>query len=392
MQGHDIETGIDWARQRARFPVFGSKVYINSCSYGALSNEVEAAFHAYLTGRHANGSDWDNWVGHNEALRIDYAGLFGVSPAEIAVTPSASAGINSVASAMDFSGKRNKIVVTDLEFPTNAQIWYAQERRGAVVERVVADNGVDLLERLAAAIDETTRIVAVTHVCYRNGEKLDIAAIGQLARAAGAFFLVDGYQAAGTMAIDLASWGADFYVGGALKYLLGTAGIGYLYVRQGVQDEMHPTVTGWFAQEEIGAMDHTRHNPAHDARKFEGGTPPVANIYAARAGLGILAEIGLPAIEAQIAGLTERIIERARETGIVLATPAAAKRRGAMVALRCLDAGRLVDALSHDGIVTSWRDGNLRLSPHFYNTEEDIDRVFAALGRHPDLVGQQSGS
>lgn len=386
MHRDNIDTGIDWKQQRARFPIFGSTLYINSCSYGALSNEVEAAFHAYLADRHANGSDWDNWVGHNEALRVDYADLFGASPAEIAVTPSASAGINSVASAMDFSGDRNKVVITDLEFPTNAQIWYAQEQRGAVVERVTADDRDSLLERLAAAIDETTRIVAVTHVCYRNGEKLDVAAIGELARSKGAYFLIDGYQAIGTMAIDLPTWGADFYVGGTLKYLLGTAGIGFLYARQGILDAMHPTVTGWFAQEDIGAMDHTRHNPAHSARKFEGGTPPVPNIYAVRAGLGILAEVGLPAIEARIAGLTERIAERAGEAGITLATPAAAERRGAMVALRCRDAGQLVDALRRENIVTSWRDGNLRLSPHFYNREDDIDAVFDALGRHLHLV------
>lgn len=386
MHCDNIDSGIDWERQRARFPIFGSTLYINSCSYGALSNEVEAAFLAYLADRHANGSDWDNWVGHNEALRVDYAGLLGVSPAEIAVTPSASAGINSVASAMDFSGVRNKVVITDLEFPTNAQIWYAQEPRGAVVERVTASDGADLIESLSAAIDETTRIVAVTHVCYRNGEKLDIAAIGKLARAKGAYFLVDGYQAAGTMAIELASWGADFYVGGTLKYLLGTAGVGYLYARHAILDQLQPTATGWFAQENIGEMDHTRHTPAHSARKFEGGTPPVPNIYAARAGIGILAQIGLHSIEARISGLTARIVEHAEAAGIALATPADAKCRGAMVALRCRDAGGLVDALSHENIVTSWRDGNLRLSPHFYNNEDDIDMVFAALGRHAHLV------
>lgn len=392
MHGDETETMIDWARQRKRFPIFDTTLYINSCSYGALSNEVEAAFHAYLADRHANGSDWDNWVGHNEALRADYANLFGASPAEIAVTPSASAGINSVASAIDFEGERNRVVITDLEFPTNGQIWYAQERRGAVVERVTASDSASLLDKLAATIDETTRIVAVTHVCYRNGEKLDIAAIGAMARAAGALFLVDGYQATGTMAIDLASWGADFYAGGTLKYLLGTAGVGFLYARQGILDQMQPTVTGWFAQEDIGAMDHTRHNPARSARKFEGGTPPVPNIYAARAGLGILAEIGLPAIEARIAGLTSRIVERAREAGIALATPAAAERRGAMVALRCRDAAQLVDALGQENIVASWRDGNLRLSPHFYNNEDDIDRVFVALARHSNLLDRTGKS
>ena len=379
-------TGIDWAAQRARFPIFQSTNYINSCSYGALSNEVEAAFHAYLADRHANGSDWNNWVGHNEALRTDFAALLGVSAGEIAVTASASAGINAIASAMDFTGPRNKIVITDLEFPTNAQIWYAQQPRGAIIEQVAADDRRSLIEKLDAAIDETTRIVAVTHVCYRNGEKLDVAAIGALARAKGAYFLIDGYQAIGTMPIDLAAWGADFYVGGTLKYLLGTAGIGFLYAREAILDALWPTVTGWFAQEDISAMDHTRHNPAHSARKFEGGTPPVPNIYAVRAGLSILAEIGLPAIESRIAGLTAHILQQAAAADIPVATPDDVHRRGAMVALRCRDAGQLVEALQRERMVTSWRDGNLRLSPHFYNQEGDIDAIFAALARHRHLV------
>lgn len=386
MQEKSPEIAIDWARQRARFPIFGSTNYLNSCSYGALSNEVEAAFHAYLADRHANGSDWNNWVGHNEALRCDFAHLFGVLPDEIAVTASASAGINSIASAMDFTGGRNKVVITDLEFPTNAQIWYAQQPRGAIVERIAADDDRSLIEKLDAAIDETTRIVAVTHVCYRNGEKLDVAAIGALARAKGAYFLIDGYQAVGTMPIDLAAWGADFYVGGTLKYLLGTAGIGFLYARQAILDMLQPSVTGWFAQEDISAMDHTGHHPAHSARKFEGGTPPVPNIYAVRAGLGILAEIGLPAIESRIAGMTAHIAAQAALAGIKLATPEDANRRGAMVALRCRDAGQLVEALQRERIVTSWRDGNLRLSPHFYNQADDIDAIFAALAQYPHLV------
>ncbi len=188
------------------------------------------------------------------------------------------------------------------------------------------------------------------------------------------------------MPIDLATWGADFYVGGTLKYLLGTAGIGFLYAREAILDALRPTATGWFAQEDISAMDHTRHNPAHSARKFEGGTPPVPNIYAVRAGLGILAEIGLPSVGTRIAELTAHIVQQAAAAGISMATPDDANRRGAMVALRCRDAGQLVDALQREKIVTSWRDGNLRLSPHFYNHEDDIDAIFAAISRYSHLV------
>ena len=381
-----VTSAPDWNTQRARFPLLGRQCFMNSCSYGLLSDSVENAFLEYLGDRHAHGSHWDAWVGRYEALRSDFARLLGCTAAEIAVTGSASAGINAVASAMAFDEVRDKVVITDLEFPTNAQIWYAQETRGATVERVVAEGNVSLLERLADAIDERTRIVAVTHVCYRNGEKLDVAAIARLARAKGAYVLIDGFQAVGTMPIDVTALDCDFYVGGTLKYLLGSAGIAYLYARDATTAALQPTATGWFAQEDIGAMDARAHHPAASARRFEGGTPPIPNVYAARAGLAIIEEIGLGAIGERIAALTALIADHARAAGIPMATPDDPARRGAMVALRSHDAPAMVAALHEANIVTSSRDGNVRLSPHFYNEPGDVDTVFRAIGRHRALM------
>ena len=381
-----VTSAPDWNTQRARFPLLGRQCFMNSCSYGLLSDSVENAFLEYLGDRHAHGSHWDAWVGRYEALRSDFARLLGCAADEIAVTGSASAGINAVASAMSFDEVRDKVVITDLEFPTNAQIWYAQETRGATVERVVAEGNVSLLERLADAIDERTRIVAVTHVCYRNGEKLDVAAIARLARAKGAYVLIDGFQAVGTMPIDVTALDCDFYVGGTLKYLLGSAGIAYLYARDATTAALQPTATGWFAQEDIGAMDARAHHPAASARRFEGGTPPIPNVYAARAGLAIIEEIGLGAIGERIAALTALIADHARAAGIPMATPDDPARRGAMVALRSHDAPAMVAALHEANIVTSSRDGNVRLSPHFYNEPGDVDTVFRAIGRHRALM------
>ena len=376
----------DWSALRARFPLLRRQCFMNSCSYGLLSVSVEAAYLEYLADRHAHGSHWDAWIGRYEALRGDVARLLGCTADEIAVTGSASAGINAVASAMTFDQDRDKVVITDLEFPTNAQIWYAQEARGATVERVVANGNTSLLERLADVIDERTRIVAVTHVCYRNGEKLDVAAIAQLARAKGAHVLIDGFQAIGTMPIDMTTLDCDFYVGGTLKYLLSSAGVAFLYARSATTAALQPTATGWFAQEDIGAMDARAHHPAASARRFEGGTPPIPNIYAARAGLAIVEEIGLAAIGERIAGLTASIANHAHAAGIPMATPDEPTRRGAMVALRSHDAPAMVAALHEANIVTSSRDGNVRLSPHFYNEEGDVERVFHAIGCHRALM------
>ena len=243
-----------------------------------------------------------------------------------------------------------------------------------------------MLAMLDAAIDARTKIVAVTHVCYRNGEKLDVGAIAALARSRGALVLIDGFQAIGTMPINVRALDCDFYVGGTLKYLLGTAGVAFLYARRETTAALQPTITGWFAQEDIGAMDHRGHHPSHDARRFEAGTPPVPNTYAARAGLAIIAEIGTVAIGARIAELTASITGHARRRAITMATPDDPARRGAMVALKCHDAESLVTALHGEGIITSSRDGNLRLSPHFYNNEADVERVFAAIDKHRALL------
>ncbi len=385
-QADSQRSAPDWDALRARFPVFERRTYINSCSYGALAVDVEQAVQRYLQDRLELGCDWDYWVERNETARAAFARLLGAQAAEIAVTTSASAGLNSLASALDFSGPRNKIVISDYEFPTDAQIWYAQERRGARVCRVTESDGYIPPENFARAIDAQTRLVAVTQVCFRNGARLDIPAIARLAHAQGAWLLVDGYQGFGTLPFDVHAAGVDFAVGGCVKYLLGTAGVGFLYVRESLIEQLVPTVTGWFAQEDIFAMDTTRYDPARSARRFEMGTPPVVNIYAAIAGLDILQEVGLPAIGERIAALTARIRSRATAAGFKLVTPADPERHGAMIALRCHDAAALVAALETRAIVTSHRDNNLRISPHFYNNEQDLDTLFTALDELRELL------
>jgi selenocysteine lyase/cysteine desulfurase len=380
------KNGQSWEQLRSRFPVFRKKTYINSCSYGALAIEVEASLQRYLDARTEKGSDWEYWVERNEAVRSSTARLLGARPDEVAVTASVSAGINSVASALRFDGPRNKVVITDFEFPTNAEIWYAQELRGARVVRVAEENGRIPLEKLEQAIDEETLIVATAQVAFRHGAKQDIPAIAEIARRKGALMMADTYQAIGTMQFDVKKADVDFAVGGMLKYLLGTAGIGFLYVREGLIRSLTPTATGWFAQEDIMAMDITRYAPSMTARRYEAGTPPVPNTYMAEAGLAIVHEVGLEAIEHRIGELTAAIKDAATQAGYHLASPLDPARHGAMITLRSSDDHGLVARLAGDNIVVSCRNGNLRISPHFYNNEADIDHLFRALHKHRDLL------
>lgn len=362
-------------------------MYLNSCAYAAMAQSVAEAVGAYLTVRGACGCAWDRWVERYEELRCSLASLLGARPAEIALTSSVSAALNAIASGLRFDGPRNRIVTTDLEFPTHGQIWHAQAARGAEIVQIPSTEGWVEPGRFAEAIDERTLLVATSEVCYRNGARLPIAQIADIAHRNGALLLVDNYQAIGTARESAREHGADIVVGGMMKYLLGGSGIAFACVAASLIERISPTSTGWFAQEDIGAMDATAHHPSATARRFEAGTPSVASVYMAEEGIRIIAQVGLDAIEQRIGGLTERIKRRAQESAYVRASP---QRHGAMIALRCRDAPALVAALAHTGILASARDGNLRISTHFYNDESDIDALFDALRRHESLLRQAS--
>jgi selenocysteine lyase/cysteine desulfurase len=365
---------------RKEFPVLQRKTYLNSGSYCALANEVRAAFDAYMEDRLLVGANWDVWVTKNESVRGLTAKLLNASPDEIAVTASVSAGLNALASALQFTGPRNKVVVSDFEFPTNAQIWHAQEPRGARVVHVPRDaDGYIPAQMFEKAIDEQTQLVAITHVCFRNGAKLDIPGIVRLARAKGARVLLDCYQSVGSLDIDVKALDVDFAVGGMLKYLLGTAGIGFLYAKESCVRSLVPTNSGWFAQADITAMDITANRPAPTARRFEAGTPPVVNCYAAEAGLKMLLKVGAPAIEKRNYALTRRCMQRLEEIGWPSITPVEDARRGATVAVPSRASAQLSAELMKHDIVTSHRDDNVRASFHFYNNDDDVESFIAAM-------------
>lgn len=381
---------LDVAALRGRFPTLRDTIYLNSGSYGLLADSVAAAVESYLETRRTKGADWGDWVARAERVRAQMALLLNAGDDEVAVTASASASMNAVASALDFSGERNRILVSDYEFPTSAQIWHAQERRGAVVQHIPENGrGVIPVEHFERAIDERTRLVVLSHVCYRHGAKFSAEAIKEIVRLAhrsGAHVLLDSFQLAGTESLDVNALGVDFVVGGMLKYLLGSAGIGYLYVRQALIEELVPTATGWFAQADIEAMDIHANDPSPTARRFQAGTPPVPNCYAAEAGLDIILGIGTEAIGRQVRATTRYALDRLAEAGISVATPSDDDLRGPMIAIRASDDEELVRRLMAKRIVTSSRDGNLRAGFHFYNDEADVDRWIEALCAERELL------
>jgi selenocysteine lyase/cysteine desulfurase len=304
----------------------------------------------------------------------------------VAVTTSLSAGVSALASGLRFT-RRSKVVLTDWEFPTIGQIWHAQEARGARVTHVRADgDGTLPLERFEQAIDDDTLLVAITHVCYRNGAMVDVPAVVELAHERGALVLLDAFQAIGSLPVDVAELGVDFLGAGVLKYLLGSAGLGFFYCRRDLVEKVWPTQTGWFADENIFAMDHTDYSPAHTAARFQSGTPPVPSIFAGIAGIGLMQEIGIAETREHVLGLNAHLLDGLDELGAQVVTPRAPERRGALICVKSTDAKALVTTLADEDIVTSERDDNLRISAHCYNTVEDVDTVLAALQRHRPLL------
>jgi selenocysteine lyase/cysteine desulfurase len=374
---------------RSEFPIFEHTTYLNSCSQGALSHRVRRAYEEYLEGWDENGAEWEHWVERAETARAAFARLLHADSGEVAVTTSVSQGVNGIVSALPLErGDRTKIVISEYEFPTVGQIAHAQELRGAEVVHVLPDaDGSIPVERFADAIDERTALVCCTTVSYRTGHRQDVAEIARIAHERGALCLADSYQALGAIDMDARALGVDFVTGGTVKYLLASAGLGFLYVRRELLDRLLPTQTGWFADEDIFEMDISDYSPAADARRFDAGTPPVPNIYAGVAGVSLIEEAGVGAIEDHVRGLATELIDGLLHLGATVATPRDVARRGPLVCVRSTDVDTLVRALlEEERIVTSSRDDRLRIALHLYNTSEDVDRVLAALRARRQLL------
>src|SRR5262249_31067297 len=279
---------------------------------GALSHRVRQAYEEYLEGWDENGAEWEHWVERAETARAAFARLLHADPAEVAVTTSVTQGINGIVSSLPFErGGRPKIVISEYEFPTVGQIAHAQELRGAEVVHVLPDpDGSIPVERFAEAIDERTALVCCTAISYRTGHRQDVAEIARIAHEHGALFLADSYQAVGAIDLDVRSLGVDFVTGGTVKYLLASAGLGFLYVRRELLEQLLPTQTGWFADEDIFRMDISDYSPAADARRFDAGTPPVPNIYGGGAGVSPSEGAGGAPRAGHVGGLPGQLIRR----------------------------------------------------------------------------------
>ncbi len=371
------------AALRAHFPILRDKTYLYNCSQGALSDAVESAIQDYANSWRSSSAPWDEWVGVYEGLRADIARLIHAEPDEVAIVSSASTGINPIASAIRFDD-RPKVVMGEYEFPTMVHIWLAQQPRGAEIRFVSGSSNAIPAECYEQAIDERTAVVPVTQVSFVNGFRADIAKITRIAHSRGALVFLDGYQDCGTRPIDVHALDVDFFVTGTLKYLLGPPGLGFLYVRRSLIEQLTPTVTSWMGQRDAFAFRTQQLDLAPAARRFETGTPAIPNIYMARAALQLLQKIGLEKVSAQIETHARIFLQAAGALGIESKTPM--NSVGPLVVLRAKDAAQVVARLAERGILVSARHDGVRFAFHVYNDLDDISKTMEALRENLDLM------
>jgi len=374
---------------RSRFKIFKHKIYLNSCSQGPLSDAVQAGMEEFMASWHEQGSPWELWVNRYEEARSSFARLINASPDEVAIVTSVSAGINGIASALTFQ-ERKKVVMGEFEFPTMGHVWLAQRSRGADVQFVAAEGNCIPAANYEKLVDHNTLIVPLTHVCFKNGFRSEVNAITQIAHRSGALVMLDDYQDCGTRPIDVKAMDLDFFVTGTLKYLLGPPGLAFMYVRKELISSLVPTVTGWFAQANPFAYDPKLFDLSPTARRFESGSPPVPNVYAALPGFQLLQEIGMENVAGHVRNLAQSLLRCTHDLGICIKTPA--DSTGPLVVLQSKDSSLLVQKLAEDNIVASNRHDGLRISFHVYNTMDDVQAVVEVLKKNIDLMVLHSAS
>lgn len=368
----------DLERFRAEFPILQTRTYLNSCSLGALSRRSMGYLGEYQALWNTLGASawYELWMGRIAHLKRAVADMWSADEREIALSPSVSGALSSIASAIDYS-KRNRVVVADLDFPTLVYQWLA--RNDVEVVRVPSDDGIGVPpERWAEYVDERTALVATSHVFYGTGYVQDLAPIAAAARKAGALFLVDGYQAAGQIRVDPRSVDADIYVSGPLKWLCGGPGIAFLWVRQERIAELRPTIASWFGARDQFQFRTDELEFRDDAGRFSMGTPAVPTVYTALGGLEIFAEAGQDRVYERIAALAADLVGRVEEAGWEMKIADAAHRSG-IVLIRHDDAAGAVRRLADRNLIVDHRAGYVRVSPHFYNTVAENEAFVAAL-------------
>jgi kynureninase len=377
---------MDLTAWRDEFPIVGRKSYLISASLGPVSKRSRRALEDYLDAWAAKGAPDHVWFEdifpRMAGLKRSFSALACCDPDEVALTTNISIALATIASCLDPTSERRTIVLSELDFPTDGHVWLAWAKKtGGEIRWLRSADGLTIpLEEYERAIDERTALVMVNRVLFRSSAIVDAKAVCTLARERGALSFVDDYHGLGIVPLDLHDLGCDLYTAGVLKWMLGGPGLVFLYARRELLPSLEPAVTGWFGQADPFSFDleHLEYHPT--ARRLEHGTPPAPVFFLAQGGIDIISDVGPATIRERQGELTDHVIARADEAGLEVRTPRARDARGGVVNLKVgPEAEKICHQLLARDVCTDVRGDGLRISPHFFNTEDDVDRCFEEL-------------
>ncbi|HEX3352538.1 MAG TPA: aminotransferase class V-fold PLP-dependent enzyme [Terriglobales bacterium] len=379
-------------RYRSQFPILEKTTYLISNSLGAMPQGVYGALQAYADTWATRGvRAWEErWWTLAAQVGNEIGALMNAPVNSVSTHQNVTTCQAVVASCFDFSGKRNKVVYSDLNFPSVMYFWQAQQAHGARVHMVSTDDGITVpLERLLDAIDEQTLLVPISHVIFRSAYIQDAKAIVEKAHKVGAHVVLDTFQSLGTLPVDVQALDVDFACGGVLKWLCGGPGVGYLYVRPDLGKKLQPTFTGWFAHQNSFEFEVGPNRYSEPPYRFMNGTTHIPSLEAARPGLKIIAEAGIESIRKKSQRQTSRLMAMAEERGWQINSPRDAERRGGTVSIDMPSAEEVCRELLRRDILVDYRPAaGVRIAPHFYSKDEELE---TAIGAIDEIVKEQAG-
>ena len=369
------------------------RTYLISASLGPLSRRSRALAEEHLDLWQQLGPE-ELWFDHGlprlQRCRELFASLIGADVDETAIVPSVSSGLSSIAGCLDFE-ERSKVVLTDMDFPTNHYVWLAQRRRGAKLDVVQSPDGIRIeTDDVVQAIDTKTRVVNVNRVLFESSWIMELQPIVNAAHDSGALVVVDDFHGTGVLPLDVHETGVDFLLTGALKWLCGGQGIAFMYCRRDLIPQMEPLVVGWFGTKDPFDFDRSELRLRDDARRFETGTYTLPQAWTASGGLEIMAEVGPETIRARSTELSTLLLEQVDELGLEVLSPRDPARRGGLLRVKIPGGRERAEAVLHElfarDVVLDSRNDALRISPHFFNNEDDLTRCAREMAAVLDKI------
>jgi len=370
------------ARFRERFRGLERNTWLVSHSMGAPPLAARAALEGYWDAWADAGPEaWPGWLDRARTIADGIGAIIGAPPGSVSLMPNVSLGQAAIASSLHFGPERNEVVYEALQFPSLTYVWHAWQRYGVVPRAIPTDDGMTIpTQRIVDAITPRTAVVVLSHAYYQSGALIDVAAIVARAKETGTLVVLDTYQTTGIVPFDVTALDVDVVVGGSHKWLCGGPGCGFLYVKPALASTFEPAVTGWFGHAAPFAFEPAPMRYATDALRWATGTPTIPGYLAAQAGHDIIREAGVPAIRDHNIRLTTRIVESALDRGLRINTPLDPTARTGWIGIDVPDGAHVVDMLVARRVLVDYRPGcGIRVSAHFYTTDDEIDTFFHEL-------------